>query len=247
MRPKIVCLICFCVLFAAPLVRADTILLFDQSPITTGGTITPASPWSWENRADTQNFAERVVFSYDVRITGMSIYTYSYFAGGVGRDVAIKTWGENGMALDPTTLSRFDTVLSAVDTDGIGTYDSRTAAGYGVQARADFGTNSFFLAANTPLWIGMSGIYISYPSAPYNLGLFGLTGVDAPADGRMWQFGGDTSRGLAASSVGDMAMRLYGERVETPEPSSLHLVGIGLGVIGLAAWLRRKRNFGASC
>ncbi len=228
-------LIALCVLSIAGPVRAD--LLADQSPKTTGGTITPGGNWSYENRFDMQNFAERVVFDSAYRITGMAIYTYSYFAP-VGRNVVVKTWAESGSEPDSATLQSFQTILSLVDTEGIDPYDSGTQAGYRVRAYADFGLNSFLLPAHTPLWIGMSGT--DDLKAPVNVGLFGLTGLTSPFDGRMYMFNGNVKGGLT-DAAGDMAMQLYGEPVDNspvPEPTTILLLGSGF--IGLAGYGRKK-------
>ncbi len=237
MKAKTLPLMLVCVLFASAGLRAA--VLVDQSPLGTGGTITPEEVgWIWQNMNTMQNFGERVVFDCDVRITGMDIYSFSHWAR-LGRDVLIKTWGENEAAPDVATLSSFATVLSAVDTDGIGTYLSGHDY-FGVRAHADFGSDSFVLSANTPLWIGMTGI--DNLIAPADLGLFGLKGLASPADGMMWQFYGDVSDG-PTDTAGDMAMRLYGERLDSPAvpDGGATLVLLGLGLAGLAALRRRLR------
>ena len=58
--------------------------------------------------------------------------------------------------------------------------------------------------------------------APVDLGLFGLKGLAAPADGEMWQFSGDVSDALT-DVPGDMAMRLYGERLDSPLVPRVHV------------------------
>ncbi len=225
------------VLFASAGLRGA--VLIDQSPLGTGGTITPEDVgWVWQNMNTMQNFGERVVFDCDVRITGMDIYSFSYWAP-LGRDVLVKTWGEKEAAPDVTTLSSFATILSEVDTDGISYYP----IGYeyfGVRAHADFGSDSFVLGANTPLWIGMTGIENAI--APIDLGLLGLKGLAPPADGMMWQFSGDVSVG-STDGAGDMAMRIYGERLDSPTvpDGGATLALLGLGLAGLAALRRRSR------
>lgn len=232
----------FVLLAVAPLHGA---LLFDLSPESTGGTILPGEYWIYENTYDGQNFAERIVFDVDVRLTGMSVYTYRHFAAP-GREVMIKVWPDVEAAPELGSLSSFVTTLAEVDTDGIGPYGPPSGANLrGVRAHAEFGAHAFVLPANTALWIGMSGWDTNL--APRDLGLFGLADVSLPGDGGMWRLLGD-GNAFFDGSVGDMAMRIYGDPVDTPPPptgvpdggSSLLLLGFSLTVLAAA------RAFGRS-
>jgi hypothetical protein len=191
--------------------------IVDFSPATFGGaTVTPGSNSWWQNQSTLDNFAESILFSSDATVTGMDIYSSSLNPVlSVGTQVTIRLWSDNAGA-PGSLLTSFTEVITTIDGDGVG---SATNA---VRVRADF-TSALELQANTRYWIGMSG-------TTSNIGLKGLSGVNAPDDSRMAWFNGSTLNSVAPT--GDMAFRLEGslESAANPIPAP---PGAVLGVIGV--------------
>ena len=200
-------------------VRAGSILL-DYSPDATGAVIEPTT--AYQNNSAAQNFAERIIFNTDVLITGMDIYTLDWW-NSVGNSVLVRTWDEQMGYPALGSVSSILTSIAAMDTEGI-THAPVLANGSYVRLHVDFGVNSFNLSANTALWIGISGFQSE-------IGQLTLTGPNQPDNGALYMFNGLSSSG--EPPLGDMAMRIHGER-SVPETSSV-VVLLGLGLCSLIA------------
>jgi hypothetical protein len=176
--------------------QAHATIIWDYSPDTTGATNVPSSG-SLSNLATGQNFFERVLFTSDVSLTGMAIYSFSLY-GSVGQNVTIRIRSDSAGTPD-ASLFDFTASISAVDTEGTSV---NPAFSNNTRKFATF-TTPVNLLANTQYWIGMSG-------TTTELGQQGLNGTDAPDNGRMWRYFG-TTPALDSTDSGDMAMRLYGD------------------------------------
>lgn len=197
-------------------VRAGSILL-DYSPDATGAVIAPMGT-AFSNISGGQNFAERIIFDTDVLITGMDIYSLDWW-NTVGNYVVVRTWDEQVGYPDIGTVDSFYSSISAMDSEGITTAPVLSIGSY-TRLHVDFGANSFNLAANTALWIGISGFQSE-------MGQLALSGPKQPGNGTMYMFYGLNPAGEPYD--GDMAMRIHGER-SVPETSSVvMLLGFGLG------------------
>lgn len=200
--------------------------MFDYSPDTTGAEPTATNTGEYFVNNDAyQNFGERILLGSGATITGMDIYTGT-FGAQLGEEVTIRVWADLAGLPDAASMTSFVTTITALDDEGF------TTALYPdlyTRAFADFGANSFWLAANTPIWIGMSG-------HGGELGLLGLKGPNAPGDGSIAQFINGTVYSHQAH-VGDMAMRLHG----VADSGSL----IKLLAIGLVATVALRRRLAA--
>ena len=203
-------------------VRAGSILL-DYSPDATGAVIGPPGS-AWSNHSESQNFAERIIFDTDVLITGMDIYSLNWW-NSVGHSVLVRTWDEQSGLPDFGSANDFLSVIAAIDTEGITTAPIIDVGSY-IRVHVDFGASSFNLAANTALWIGISGFQSQ-------MGLLSLSGPNQPGNGAMYQFTSLSPEG--EPPIGDMAMRIHGERsASVPETGSVVML-VGLGLCGLIA------------
>ena len=203
-------------------VRAGSILM-DYSPDATGAVIEPSYS-AFSNYWAGQNFAERIIFDTDVLITGMDIYTLDWWSL-VGDGVLVRTWDEQMGQPDLASGNNFLSVIAAMDTEGITTAPILSVGSYS-RLHVDFGANSFNLAANTALWIGISGFQSE-------IGQLALSGSNQPGNGAMYMFNGLESSG--EPPIGDMAMRIHGERsASVPETGSVVML-VGLGLCGLIA------------
>lgn len=206
---------------------AKAAFIVNYSPGATGA----STFGSFLNLSTSQNFAERILFNSAATITAMDIYTAS-FQGPVGTSVTIRLWADN--AGSPGTLiTSFTETISVRDSDGNGG-NSQIA-----RIRATF-TNALNLSANTQYWIGMSG-------TSTDIGLFTLTGPNAPDNARSAIFTGTTFG--STNNTGDMAFRLEGTLggvVAAPAPAGAVLFGIGLVGLAGSRLLRRRVEVAAN-
>jgi hypothetical protein len=196
-------------------------IVWDYSPATTGGNGQP----DWSNQSLAQNFLEQIQFGGNTTLSGMDIYSISSF-GTLGQSATIRLFGDDGG--QPGKLIReFQEVISAVDSDGVGSVPNVT------RKHVDFSV-SLSLLPNTTYWIGMSG-------TAAELAQMGLQ-INPPGDGGMWQLAGDTPQYYAAT-IGDMAFRLEGTTV-IPEPSTFiagFLLALPFGFQGVR-WLQSRKQ-----
>ncbi len=191
--------------------KAEAAILWDYSPETTG---TTSGISAFESLSTSQNLAEIVSFGDAVELTGMDIYSASFFAS-VGDSVTIRIWTDNAGTPD-TLIHDFTDTISVIDTEGVGSWGSVN------RKFADFSDAPISLDANTFYWIGMSGTTATIGQAGLNTN---------PGDGGMSIFNG-ASFDFLDPTVGDMAFRLQGEvqtAQTTPEPGS----GVGLLALGM--------------
>jgi len=195
---------------------ATATIIFDYSPLTTGGSGT-----SFANLSNGQNLVERIFFSTDVQVTDMDIYSQA-LSGSVGDSVTIRIFNDAG-GQPGSLFTTFNETISIIDTEG-------TISPENNRKHTDFST-PVNLLANTDYWIGMSG------TGFLDIGQLGLS-TSFPEDSRMFQFNGLTPLFFTPTFVGDMAFRLSGQ-APVPEPSTMLLLGSGLA--GLAFFrLHRK-------
>ncbi len=205
-------------------VRVNAAIVWDNSPASTGATITPSPNLGrWTNSSSGQNLADQFLLGQDTDLTGMDIYTRflgtPFNSPVVGQSVTIRLWNDNGGA-PGTLLHTLTEVVAAVDSQGIGSDQSVS------RAFASF-TNPISVLGNTRYWIGMSGTTRS-------IGQVLLAGPNAPGDGQAAYFTGTQLAGII--SEGDQAFRLYGSAAAIPTPALLPgLIGMGIGV-----WRKRK-------
>jgi hypothetical protein len=196
-------------------VWASASIIWDYSPGTTGAAIVESS---WSNDSPQQNFGEIISFATGATVTGIDIYSNSYF-GSIGQDVTVRLWSDvNGTP--GTLLQEIFTSITVIDTDG--------ATGSVNRKHADI--SPLLLTAGVKYWIGMSGTSEELTQA----------GLNSVADNSMAQFFG-TTLSFIPNYVGDMAFRLEGDTSSpVPEPATMLL--FGTGIAGLAAVGRRKRS-----
>lgn len=198
--------------------NAPAAILLDWSPNATGAELSPSGDGSvLANLSTGINWAEEVMLPFGALITGMDIYT-SNTKASLNQSVTIRFWD------NPIVPTVFTALVSILDTDGV-----TGAKADRVRAHVDFGSNAFSVAANQFFLIGMSG-------TDSDLGLYGLTGPNAPGDEMMLVFNGDVPDDFA--DVGDMAFRLHGNVSRNVPDSSSTLALLALGAFGIA-WFRR--------
>lgn len=197
---------------------AGAALVWDWSPLTTGGTVTSDN---WSNYNPGQHFAERVSFAAATSIDGIDIYNNAAW-GAVGSPVVVTIWANSG-GQPGNVLAQHQTTVTIADTDGaVGQQQHRL--------HADFA--AFLMSAGVDYWIGMAG-------AGESLTQTGLQGV-AGGDSRMAQFNSnDVFSYFTDVSVGDMAFRLHGDAGAVPAPLTAALVLAGLAAAGAT---RRRRG-----
>ncbi len=189
--------------------QADVLpaIIWDYSPAATN---TSSGTDAWTNDSSGQNFAEIVSFPDSATVTGMSIYSGTFF-GSVGDLVTIRVWNDSA-GLPGTLIHSFTETISVIDTAGVGEWSNIN------NKFANF-TTPINLAASTPYWIGMSGFEV----IDINAGLlktFALASLNTnPGDGAMAQFSGTTRVPwlLSPVPIGDMAFRLYGSTQSQPD------------------------------
>src|SRR5262245_52787109 len=99
-------------------------IVWDYSPETTGAPPDGDST-SLTNRADQQNFAERISYRWPVELRGMDIYSRRN-AGFVGEMTEIRVWGEDPDGFPTVLLHAFTAPVSVVDIEGVGVVPSIT-------------------------------------------------------------------------------------------------------------------------
>jgi hypothetical protein len=187
-----------------------TTIIWDYSPAATN---TSSGEDSWTNGSSGQNFAEIVSFPDPATVTGMSIYSNTFF-GSVGDRVTIRVWTDSA-GVPGTLIHNFTETISVIDTAGVGEWSSVN------NLFANF-TNPINLAANTPYWIGMSGFGVTIETNIGEVETIGLASLNTnPGDGAMAQFSGTTflfNGETGLQPLGDMAFRLYGSTQSQPDP-----------------------------
>jgi len=206
---------------------ATATIIFDYSPLTTGG-----SGSSFANLSDGQNFVERIFFSTDVQVTDMDIYSQAA-SGSVGDSVTIRIFNDAG-GQPGSLFTIFNETIAIIDTEGAISVDNN-------RKHTDFST-PVNLLANTDYWIGMSG------TGNLEIAQLGLS-TSFPEDSRMFQFSGLTPQLFTPTFVGDMAFRLSGwpspstpsvvGQAPMPEPSTMLLLGSGLAGLGFFRWRKK--------
>jgi hypothetical protein len=186
-------------------------IIWDYSPAATN--TSSGFTDSWANGSSGQNFAEIVSFPDSATVTGMSIYSNTFF-GSVGDLVTIRVWNDSA-GIPGTLIHSFTETISVIDTAGVGEWSNIN------NKFANF-TTPINLAASTPYWIGMSGFGVIIDTNTGPVETIGLASLDTnPGDGAMAQFSGTTFlfNGVTGlQPLGDMAFRLYGSTQSQPDP-----------------------------
>jgi hypothetical protein len=100
--------------FATFSIIAEASIVWDYSPATTGGD----GVTNWGNFSTDQNFAETIIFSQPIRITGMDIYSATG-QGVVGDSATIRLWTDD-QGVPDQLIQNFAETITVVDSDGIG-------------------------------------------------------------------------------------------------------------------------------
>lgn len=201
---------------------ADVIL--DRSPDTINSSILIENFLNVDGK---QWYAERFELTQETLVDGIDIYSNSYGRNLIGTDVLIRIWSDQGNQPGALLLKSYSSI-SIVNNDGTLSVPTLTRKYSAI-------SSEFTAKVDTQYWISMTGL-----SDYDNIGLASYVNID---DGSMWIGGlgnADTFRG-DCDFCGDMIFRLHGTPV-TPVPEPATTVLFGIGIAGLAAIGRSKRN-----
>lgn len=182
---------------------------------------TAGTPYEWgaANIPTSQNYVDDILFSANMSITGLHLFTSAYHSPTSSHH--IKFFMDSGTGSPGSLLTEFD-VVPTVANQSIG-------IGYIKENILHFSPVN--LQAGLTYWVGGSHIY--------NNAMVTISSGSSIVNGQFAKLSGNTFSNLETSR-GDIMFQLEGtQTAPVPEPTTLALIGLGLADIGFA---RKKKK-----